>query len=47
MNTDTNKAPTAMAERFAAITELTAAFCRERLNDEYAQMSYARAALCR
>jgi hypothetical protein len=46
MNTATNKAPTAMAERFAAITELTAAFCRERLN-EYAQMSYARAALCR
>jgi hypothetical protein len=37
-----------MAERFAAITELTDAFCRERLNDEYAQMiRAATAALCR
>jgi hypothetical protein len=37
-----------MVERFAAITELTDAFCRERLNDEYAQMIHAAtAALCR
>jgi hypothetical protein len=37
-----------MADRYAAITELTDAFCGERLNDEYAQMiRQATAALCR
>jgi hypothetical protein len=48
MSTDTNKVPKAMAERFAAITALTDAFCAEKLNDEYAHMiRAATAALCR
>lgn len=32
------KIPKAMAEKFAAITTLTDAFCAQRLNDEYRQM---------
>jgi hypothetical protein len=48
MSTDKTRVPEAMAERYAAITALTDAFCRERLNDEYAEMiRQATAALCR
>ncbi len=48
MSKDTYKVPKAMAERFAAITALTDAFCADRLNDECAQMiRAATAALCR
>jgi hypothetical protein len=48
MSTYAEKVPKAMAERFAAIKELTDAFCGERLNDEYARMiRAATAALCR
>ena len=48
MSVDTEKVPKAMAERFAAITALTDAFCGERLNDKYARMiRAATAALCR
>jgi hypothetical protein len=48
MSTDKIKVPKAMAERYAAITALTDAFCRERLNEEYAEMiRQATAALCR
>ena len=31
----TERIPRAMAEKFAAITALTDAFCEKRLNDEY------------
>lgn len=48
MSAQTEKVPKAMAERFAAVSELTDAFCREHLNDEYARMiRAATAALCR
>jgi len=48
MSVDTDMVPKAMAERFAAITALTDAFCGERLNDEYARVIGAvTAALCR
>lgn len=48
MSTDNIRVPKAMAERYAAITELTDIFCRELLNDEYARMiRAATAALCR
>lgn len=48
MSTEKIGVPKALAERFAAITELTDAFCGERLTDEYAHMiRAASAALCR
>jgi hypothetical protein len=48
MSTDKTRVPKALAERYAAITALTDAFCNERLNDEYAEMiQQATAALCR
>jgi hypothetical protein len=48
MSNQSEKVPQAMAETFAAITAITDAFCRERLNDEYAQLiRFAAAALCR
>jgi len=48
MSTEKIKVPKAMAERYAAITALTDAFCDQRLNDEYAEMiRQATAALCR
>lgn len=48
MSTEKIKVPKAMAERYAAITELTDIFCRELLDDEYARMiREATGALCR
>ena len=40
--------PKPMQENFQAIVEITDSFCRENLNDEYAQLiRYAVAAICR
>ena len=48
MSKQSEKVPQAMAETFAAVTAITDAFCREHLNDEYAQLiRVAAAALCR
>jgi hypothetical protein len=42
------KVPKAMAETFAAVAAITDAFCRERLDEEYAQMMrFVAAALAR
>jgi hypothetical protein len=42
------KVPKAFEETYAAITKLTDDFCREHLNDDYAELArYATAALCR
>ena len=48
MSSHSEKVPKAMAETFGAVTAITDAFCRESLNDEYAQLiRFAAAALCR
>ena len=48
MSSQSEKVPQAMAETFTAVTAITDAFCREHLNDEYAQLiRFAAAALCR
>ncbi len=48
MSSHSEKVPKAMADTFAAVTAITDAFCREHLNDEYAQLiRFAAAALCR
>lgn len=48
MSNQSEKVPQAMAETFAAVTAVTDAFCREHLNDEYAQLiRFAAAAMCR
>ena len=48
MSMHSEKVPKAMVETFAAVTALTDAFCRERLDEEYAQMMrFAAAALAR
>ena len=46
--TKSEKVPKHLQDRFITITKLTDKFCKEYLNDEYAQLSrYATAALCR
>ncbi len=48
MSNQSEKVPQAMAETFAAITAISDDFCRQHLNDEYAQLiRFAAAALCR
>lgn len=48
MSDQSEKVPKAMAGTFAAVTAITDAFCREHLNDEYAQLiRHAAAAPCR
>jgi hypothetical protein len=48
MSLHSEKVPKAMAETFAALAAITDAFCREHLNNEYAQLiRSAAAALCR
>ena len=48
MSIHSEKVPKAMVETFAAVTGLTDAVCRERLDEEYAQMMrFAAAALAR
>ncbi|CAK8712361.1 PRiA4b ORF-3-like protein [Candidatus Electrothrix aarhusensis] len=46
--TKSENVPKKMQETFAAISSLTDAFCKEQLNEEYAQLArYLTAALCR
>jgi hypothetical protein len=48
MSIHSEKVPKAMAGTFAAVTALTDAFCRERLDEDYAQMMrFVAAALAR
>lgn len=48
MSNQSEKVPKAMADTYAAVTAITDAFCREHLNDAYAQLiRFAAAALCR
>ena len=48
MSNHSEKVPKAMAETFATVTGITDGYCREHLNEEYAQlMRFATAALCR
>ena len=48
MSKHSEKVPNAMAERYAEVTAITDAFCRDHLSEEYAQLiRFAAAALCR
>ena len=48
MSNHSENVPKAMVDAFVAVTALTDAFCRERLDEEYAQMMrFAAAALAR
>ena len=48
MSNHSEKVPKAMVETFTAVTAITDAYCREHLNEEYAQLiRCAVAALCR
>jgi hypothetical protein len=48
MQSHSEKVPKALSETFTAIVTITDNFCREHLNDEYAQLiRFATAALCR
>jgi hypothetical protein len=48
MQSQSEKVPKALSETFTAITSITDRFCRQHLNDEYAQLiRLATAALCR
>jgi len=48
MQSQSEKVPKALSETFTAITGITDRFCRQHLNDEYAQLiRLATAALCR